>query len=593
MWPHQPSRFRWSFVLIGAAIASGAAALNAQPTCIVTCPPGAVISNEPLCGPDYVDQTNAGCAGAPPRFEPLACGDTICGQAGTFVLAGEPTRDLDWYRFEVAANALLEWQVRAEFSVQISLHANLHGGAADCPTGQLTVLPPLILTPDIPACTDAVARFWVQPGIYYASVAPRLAVQITPCAADYVATLRCLTAPTCPTFCEAPDLGETEPLCSSGYIDQSNAGCQGTPASFQRLTLLDAPVSLCGTSGTFLAAGGGAARRDEDWFLISNPLGPRWARLRAEASFPFRMLSARINGSPPSYLGCTASIVQAAEGWPCQRGDVIYPLPAGDSLIALMPRGLGGVVCGRIYRIELSPLTPNCTPTCLSGARAENEPTCGPDYIDLINSGCDSAPPRFTPLFCPGTRVCGTTGSYSSGLLGARRTDRDWLSFTLTQSRRVRVAIDSPGRLTAEFVRLTGGCAARTTVTPPGVVPLPTCAAGMIEACLPAGDYAILLQPADPDLPCHWPWTLDFQCVDCGPTCTIGDSTGDGAVNFDDIGCFVASLVSTAAWSTCGTTLPPGEYFCANDVNCDGAVDFLDIESFVACLTAGACAECP
>ncbi len=71
------------------------------------------------------------------------------------------------------------------------------------------------------------------------------------------------------------------------------------------------------------------------------------------------------------------------------------------------------------------------------------------------------------------------------------------------------------------------------------------------------------------------------------PTCITGDSNGDGLVNFDDISCFVASLVSESAWLTCGTT--ETDYVCINDINGDGRVDFDDIGGFVNCLVAGTC----
>ena len=60
--------------------------------CALDCPAGAIIEAEP-CGAD----TNGGCNLAPPAFEVVSCGDTVCGTA--FADAG--TRDTDWYELFV------------------------------------------------------------------------------------------------------------------------------------------------------------------------------------------------------------------------------------------------------------------------------------------------------------------------------------------------------------------------------------------------------------------------------------------------------------------------------------------------------------
>jgi hypothetical protein len=67
-----------------------------------------------------------------------------------------------------------------------------------------------------------------------------------------------------------------------------------------------------------------------------------------------------------------------------------------------------------------------------------------------------------------------------------------------------------------------------------------------------------------------------------------GDSNCDGGVDFDDIDCFVASLIGQDSWNACGH----GEgcdYACVNDINQDGSVDFDDIDKFVECLINGGC----
>ncbi len=75
----------------------------------------------------------------------------------------------------------------------------------------------------------------------------------------------------------------------------------------------------------------------------------------------------------------------------------------------------------------------------------------------------------------------------------------------------------------------------------------------------------------------------------CVAVCTLGDSNGDGRVNFDDIDCFVSALVSEAAWRGCATTHPGGNYGCSNDIDGNGRVNFDDIAGFVECLVGGGC----
>ncbi len=72
----------------------------------------------------------------------------------------------------------------------------------------------------------------------------------------------------------------------------------------------------------------------------------------------------------------------------------------------------------------------------------------------------------------------------------------------------------------------------------------------------------------------------------------LGDSDCGGAVDFDDINCFVAALVSESAWSGCGGT-PGCSYLGVNDINRDGLVTFDDIAGFVECLALGGCTPPP
>jgi hypothetical protein len=72
--------------------------------CIVTCPSGAQLENEPPCGTNYVDAFNGGCNSTPNVFSSIACdadGEvTMCGEYGGFTYNGLSYRDTDWYELD-------------------------------------------------------------------------------------------------------------------------------------------------------------------------------------------------------------------------------------------------------------------------------------------------------------------------------------------------------------------------------------------------------------------------------------------------------------------------------------------------------------
>jgi len=78
-------------VIDGYGTSSGGYIINADihdPPDPFECPPGSIAESE-ACG----DDTNGGCNMTTPTFEPINCGDTICGT----VWADAGTRDTDWF----------------------------------------------------------------------------------------------------------------------------------------------------------------------------------------------------------------------------------------------------------------------------------------------------------------------------------------------------------------------------------------------------------------------------------------------------------------------------------------------------------------
>ncbi|HRG59608.1 MAG TPA: GEVED domain-containing protein [Bacteroidia bacterium] len=80
---------------------------NFQTSCGLTvCPVGAFTENE-NCG----DDVNGGCNMTVPNYEPIACGQTVCGTAWS----SAATRDTDWYTFTLTQPSTVTWTVDADF----------------------------------------------------------------------------------------------------------------------------------------------------------------------------------------------------------------------------------------------------------------------------------------------------------------------------------------------------------------------------------------------------------------------------------------------------------------------------------------------
>jgi hypothetical protein len=105
--------------------------------------------NEP-CG----DDNNSGCGGFPPAWEPINCGDTICGT----IWAEGGTRDTDWYSFTLTETKLVTFTAEGEFPMVIGFI-----DTADC--NLFTGLDPYALSP-YPCSLLTTSRI-AGPGVYW------------------------------------------------------------------------------------------------------------------------------------------------------------------------------------------------------------------------------------------------------------------------------------------------------------------------------------------------------------------------------------------------------------------------------------------
>ena len=84
--------------------------------CVLDCPTGAELENEPPLENEYVDNWNGGCntEGSTP-FQPIT-GEWFCGVSGFYMFAGSPYRDTDWFEIMIPEGGVLEITGDAELA---------------------------------------------------------------------------------------------------------------------------------------------------------------------------------------------------------------------------------------------------------------------------------------------------------------------------------------------------------------------------------------------------------------------------------------------------------------------------------------------
>jgi hypothetical protein len=158
--------------------------------CIVECPAGAQLENEPDCYDYYVDNTNGGCNSTPNVFGSIACtADGLvdfCGKYGGFISgAGWNYRDTDWFEMDPDAQVNgFDFTVTGELGTLMGyINANFGCGA---PFFEAS----LVLTPCVPGTIPIPAGnwwLWIGPSGY--------GPEAGPCGSDYLVELDGLTCP--------------------------------------------------------------------------------------------------------------------------------------------------------------------------------------------------------------------------------------------------------------------------------------------------------------------------------------------------------------------------------------------------------------
>jgi hypothetical protein len=185
------------------------------------------------------------------------------------------------------------------------------------------------------------------------------------------------------------------------------------------------------------------------------------------------------------------------------------PLVAGTTYYILVD-GYGGA-CGT-YLLEMMecPPPPVCDP-CPPGAIAENEPVCGPGYVDNFNGGCNSVPVVTSILTCePEITVCGTYGTYDAGTR-----DTDWYEFTINAPTTITASVTGQG--------LTGTAVAIIDANCPPVlfdgdfVTDAQCAVSSVSAAVGPGTYRVFVASFFDGTPCGATYVLNLSGLTCPP----------------------------------------------------------------------------
>jgi hypothetical protein len=155
------------------------------PGCASECPPEGILENEPVCQDEYVDETNGGCNSVPEVFQPINCGETYCGETGTYFFTGLSYRDTDWFEFMLEETTVVTWDVVGEFPTLLIFIIDLNSGGCDNP---------LIVSQGGPAaapCVPTSATATLGPGRYSVWVGPNLFGTGVDCGSNWIGTLSC------------------------------------------------------------------------------------------------------------------------------------------------------------------------------------------------------------------------------------------------------------------------------------------------------------------------------------------------------------------------------------------------------------------
>jgi len=532
--------------------------------CEQTCPPEGIEEGEPPCGDEYVDEYNGGCNSDPPVFSEILCGDTICGQGGTFLFTppGEDPvlqRDTDWYEVETDTGKNLTWTGIAEFPLQLLV---IFGGDGSCDEGSYTII---ASGQGDPCSSMEVVAEEVPPGLYWMWAGPSVFEDFWACPLDYVATLTCEDVEVCDVECPEGSTPEGEPVCYPNYEDVTNAGCNGSPP--YPFGSVSCEETICGTSGTYTYMDGETqyTYRDTDWFEFETQYGGDfdWDGV---GEFPL-LLFIIDSGDGSCVEGSYTQLDSFVASDACQMAmtdvDGVGP---GVYWFLAMPGDWEWYPCGVEYYATLTCKEDiPCDLDCAPGSTDEGEEQCYTDYVDEYNGGCYSDPPVFMPIALDET-ICGYTGTFKLGGVPSR--DSDWYEYE-SPGEELTFSVIAETKISAYIVDAGSGDCSDYSIVKSATAD--ECDVAEAKAEVEAGTYWLVVLPsASSGIPCDTLYNATLTGGG-GVTCPA-DITGDGVVDVLDL------LEVLSQWGGSGTA----------DINGDGIVDVLDLLEVL-----GAWGECP
>jgi hypothetical protein len=264
------------------------------PSCNFVCPTTSIPEGEPPCSTDYDDLYNGGCNSTPPIFQAYNCGDTVCGETGTFLFQGGNYRDTDWYEFEITEPSLVTFSASVETPFQILLG---YPGSPDPCTGYQFPWSGTANECDTLTLDAGI----LLPGTYWAWIGPSV-FSDWPCGGQYWFVVGCEYAPL-PDIVVSPSslTGEADPGLAD--YDTISIGNNGDDTLFYSVsTFVDPTVTrFDGTVEPLFEVGTTRADREplgyhpvEEKIRAQNPD----AILRGEPYFPPMPLS---TGGPDAF----------------------------------------------------------------------------------------------------------------------------------------------------------------------------------------------------------------------------------------------------------------------------------------------------
>jgi hypothetical protein len=463
----------------------------------VDCPPEGIPESEPPCGPDYVDTFNGGCNSDPAVFQPIICGDTICGQTGNYVAEGEDMRDTDWFEFTIGTTSLVTWEAYGEVPLMVAL---IDPGSGNCEDFIITSMNESLY------CETATATAVLPAGTYWAFIAPAV-FSGYPCEVPYVAELTCVPAdPPANDNCEdAEVIPQPYPQIVNGTTIGATIDCPSVLDFTAVWYEFEAPYA---TNNVVI-----------DFCPSVDPIGSIGVVLYEGPASPGcpTDCNAYIIADYFDFVTCPGGLENPQLNW-VLPGPATYLFPAN----ALNYYDMQMDFTFEIDIIEVAPCV-----SCPPGGIPEGEPPCGADYVDTFNGGCNSDPPVFQPINC-GDVICGQTGVFPFGAEDIYR-DTDWFEFTIDEFSLVEWDVYGEAPMVAAIIDpMSGNCedyeilAINTSLY---------CETAYVQTTLDAGTYWAFVTVDSFSLvyECEVPYVATLTCSpadsqECDPDTIFGQS---------------------------------------------------------------------